>query len=210
MRGARSIAGRLSYANVVATLALFVALGGASYAAIVLPANSVGTKQLRPGAVTRAALGFPLGVESVTDDSAQRLYKSFCNSPNPPGIHIEGICARPLLSHVQTPGRQVQMSLHAPGRLLISAIAGLHSEGPADATVNVAISLIVDGRPVHPSEVQLTGDQILQQPLQLLVSVGPGKHTVGVSVGSVRYSSYLSADVLVKPVSLIVSALPGL
>jgi hypothetical protein len=44
---------RLTYANVVATLALFVALGGASYAAIQLSANSVGTTQL----------AFPLGLK---------------------------------------------------------------------------------------------------------------------------------------------------
>ena len=36
----------------VAYLALFVALGGTSYAALSLPANSVGTKQIRNGAVT--------------------------------------------------------------------------------------------------------------------------------------------------------------
>jgi hypothetical protein len=44
----------LSYANVVGTLALFVALGGVSYAAVTLPAKSVGTKQLKSGAVTSA------------------------------------------------------------------------------------------------------------------------------------------------------------
>ncbi|HWN74079.1 MAG TPA: collagen-like protein [Solirubrobacterales bacterium] len=43
---------KLTYANVVATLALFVALGGASYAALQLPKNSVGTKQLKKSAVT--------------------------------------------------------------------------------------------------------------------------------------------------------------
>ena len=43
---------RLTYANVAATLALFLALGGVSYAAAVrLPANSVGAKQLRRNAV---------------------------------------------------------------------------------------------------------------------------------------------------------------
>jgi hypothetical protein len=42
---------RLTYANVTATLALFVALGGTTYAAAKLPRNSVGTAQLRPGAV---------------------------------------------------------------------------------------------------------------------------------------------------------------
>jgi hypothetical protein len=45
---------RLSYANVVATVALFVALGGSSYAAIKLPRNSVGAKQLKSNSVTSA------------------------------------------------------------------------------------------------------------------------------------------------------------
>jgi hypothetical protein len=40
--------------NAVAYLALFVALGGSSYAAIKLPASSVGTKQLKNGAVNSA------------------------------------------------------------------------------------------------------------------------------------------------------------
>jgi len=40
----------------LAIVALFVALGGTSYAATQLPANSVGTKQIRPGAVTPAKL----------------------------------------------------------------------------------------------------------------------------------------------------------
>jgi hypothetical protein len=41
-----------SPAMIVACVALTVALGGTSYAAIRLPANSVGTKQLKRGAVT--------------------------------------------------------------------------------------------------------------------------------------------------------------
>ncbi len=39
------------YANVTATLALVVALGGTSYAAVSLPRNSVGSAQLKRGAV---------------------------------------------------------------------------------------------------------------------------------------------------------------
>jgi len=42
--------------NAIALLALFVALGGTSYAALSLPASSVGTKQLRNGAVTSRKL----------------------------------------------------------------------------------------------------------------------------------------------------------
>jgi hypothetical protein len=43
---------RGSYANVMATLAMFIALGGTSYAVITLPRNSVGSKQLRANAVS--------------------------------------------------------------------------------------------------------------------------------------------------------------
>jgi hypothetical protein len=44
---------RLTYANVASTLALFLALGGATaYATGQLPPKSIGAKQLRPGAVT--------------------------------------------------------------------------------------------------------------------------------------------------------------
>lgn len=55
---------RLTYGNVVSSLALFVALGGTGYAAITLPRNSVkatqiaadavGRSELRPGSVTSA------------------------------------------------------------------------------------------------------------------------------------------------------------
>ena len=43
---------RLTYSNVMATVAVFVALGGTSYAAIALPRNSVGSNQLKRNAVT--------------------------------------------------------------------------------------------------------------------------------------------------------------
>lgn len=46
---------QLNYANVIATIALFVALGGAAVAAG-LPRNSVGARQLKKGAVTTKAL----------------------------------------------------------------------------------------------------------------------------------------------------------
>jgi len=46
---------KLNYANVIATIALFVALGGAAVAAS-LPKNSVGTQQLKRGAVTPSDL----------------------------------------------------------------------------------------------------------------------------------------------------------
>jgi hypothetical protein len=47
---------RLTYANVIATLALFLALGGGAYAATRLPKNSVGSKQLKKDSVTAAKI----------------------------------------------------------------------------------------------------------------------------------------------------------
>ena len=49
MRPARD---HLSYSNVMATVAVFIALGSGTYAAIHLPKNSVGAKQLRKNSVT--------------------------------------------------------------------------------------------------------------------------------------------------------------
>jgi hypothetical protein len=48
--------GRLSFANVMSVIAVFIALGGASYAAVKLPKNSVGPKQLKKDAVTTAKI----------------------------------------------------------------------------------------------------------------------------------------------------------
>jgi hypothetical protein len=45
---------KLTYANVVSTICLFIVLGGGAYAASQLPKNSVGTKQLKNKAVTGA------------------------------------------------------------------------------------------------------------------------------------------------------------
>ena len=50
----KKLSERLSYANVIATLALFLALGGVGIAATKLPKNSVGTKQLKKNSVTGA------------------------------------------------------------------------------------------------------------------------------------------------------------
>ncbi len=51
-----SIRGRLTFANVMASMAVFIALGGVSYAAVALPKNSVGSKQLRAHSVKQGDL----------------------------------------------------------------------------------------------------------------------------------------------------------
>jgi hypothetical protein len=48
---------RLTFANVMSTIAVFCALGGGAYAAVALPKNSVGSKQIKKNAVTNAKIG---------------------------------------------------------------------------------------------------------------------------------------------------------
>src|SRR5690349_13389680 len=52
----QKIRARLTFGNVVALVALFVALGGVGYAATKLPKNSVGSRQIKANAVTAAKL----------------------------------------------------------------------------------------------------------------------------------------------------------
>jgi hypothetical protein len=51
------ILSRLTYANVTATLALFIALGGTGYAALSLPRDSIGARELRSRSVGHSELG---------------------------------------------------------------------------------------------------------------------------------------------------------
>jgi hypothetical protein len=48
----RTLRDKLTYANVISTLCLFMLLGGGAYAATQLPKNSVGAKQLKNNAIT--------------------------------------------------------------------------------------------------------------------------------------------------------------
>ena len=52
----RAIQGRLTFANVMSVMAVFIALGGTSYAAVKLKANSVGSRQIKNGQVKRQDL----------------------------------------------------------------------------------------------------------------------------------------------------------
>jgi hypothetical protein len=80
----RQILTRLNYANVTATLALFVTLGGTGYAALSLPRDSVGSREIRPRSVRHSELGRnavesdnvrngSLGLSDLSTDARARL-----------------------------------------------------------------------------------------------------------------------------------------
>ena len=68
----RPIRERLSYANVMATIAVFVALGGTSYA-LTLPRDSVGADQLRARSVGKSEVRRNAIGSSEIDDRSIRL-----------------------------------------------------------------------------------------------------------------------------------------
>lgn len=80
----------LSYANVMATVAVFLALGGGAYAAAQLPENSVGSKQIKKGAVT------PKKLAKSTKRYIKRTGKGKTGAQGPQGIQgIQGVKGDP-------------------------------------------------------------------------------------------------------------------
>ena len=96
LTGARS---HLTYANLVSTLALLAALGGSAYAAMQLPANSIGPRQLKNGAVTpnKVALRTIQLFEGHTGDqgpqgtSGPQGIPGPKGDPGPPGSQLAGL-----------------------------------------------------------------------------------------------------------------------
>ncbi len=204
----RSLIGRLTYANVVATAALFIAVGGVSYAAISLPAGSVGQKQIRAGAVTERDLDFPLGVRSATEYVPNKLGKGPCNSPRRPGSPPLSIDCP--LSTLGGPygAPAVKVTMSGPGHILASAVLGLADteSRSANGSATVRVGLVVD-RQLSQRVVTLNGDDQEQVPMEALVAVGGGEHVVRVQEAA-DYTSYEPGEVVVDPVSLDVTMLP--
>jgi hypothetical protein len=206
----RRLTDRLSYANVVATVALFVGLGGVSYATIALPEHSVGAAQLRAEAVGLGALSFPLGTAAATDRHAEDLYRTSCNGgrgllgsppPGPPA------CPSPS---GPPSSRMVHLFFPSSGRLWAFAIAGLTYHGAAGGPqtgAQVALELIIDRRRAAASQVIIARGQSVQVPIQTSTDVTAGRHTVGLSVRA-EYDSIGQGDVFVSGASLVADALP--
>jgi len=76
---------QLTYANVISSLALFVALGGTSYA---VARNSVGSAQLRSNAVTSAKVKNRSLLPSDLSPSARIGQRGRRGAPGPPGVFI--------------------------------------------------------------------------------------------------------------------------
>lgn len=84
MNRMNALRGHLTFANVMSVVAVFIALGGASYAAINLPKNSVGTEQLKGKSVGTKQLK-PQAVKSNKVKDRSLLAVDFRNGQLPSG-----------------------------------------------------------------------------------------------------------------------------
>ncbi len=83
---------QLTYSNVTATLALFIALGGTSYAVTKLPRNSVGTLQVRDGSLLRKDLSGSLarGARGPEGPAGPRGPSTLRIAPAADGVRLAG------------------------------------------------------------------------------------------------------------------------
>jgi hypothetical protein len=81
----RRIGSKLTYANVISTLCLFLVLGGgAAFAASKLPKNSVGSKQIRKGAISPSKLS-PAAVKTLAGDRGKAGARGATGATGPQG-----------------------------------------------------------------------------------------------------------------------------
>jgi hypothetical protein len=126
MHPGKLLACRPSAAMIVAVLALFVAMGGAGYAAVSIPNNSVGSNQLKNSAVTNHKIqngsvgNFKLSSAAV---GARKIINGAVGTsqinPNQVQARVSGVCTTGALTAVGNAGTVTCGA--APGADLVTA-----------------------------------------------------------------------------------------
>jgi hypothetical protein len=180
---------RLSYANVMATLAVFIALGGGAYAVTTAPKNSVTSKSIKKGAV-KSVDAKNDGLKGIDIDestlSGVQGPKGDAGQQGPPGPTAAGVFDTNGSDPVASPDSLFCpfATLNAPtsGRILVmlsnSSITEDCSVGDPD------VGLYVDGAPVPDTKRDLIDNT--PSPAHSLgitaAAVAPGDHLIRLGV----------------------------
>jgi hypothetical protein len=138
-----------SPAMVVACIALAVALGGTSYAATRLPANSVGTKQLKLGAVT----GVKVKRDSLT--GAQINEMRLGTVPTAAKATTADSAKVSRIDFRQSAATPIPSSGHV--RASVSCDTGLVATGGGAKVSDPDVALVVDTNPLGKNGWEATG-----------------------------------------------------
>jgi hypothetical protein len=188
--------------NAIAYTALFLALGGTSYAAVRLPAGSVGSKELHSGAVTRTKLQRGAVTSAAVQDHTLKAVdfargqltagpkgdagaKGDQGDPGPTmGVAGKdtGCCEPPLLSSGDVQATKT-VTLTTRSRLFVFANAWATITGCGAPSCNFIWGVVVDGVPVVHSarQVRVPNSQKASDsltPFGVTAPLAPGEHTV--------------------------------
>ena len=119
---------RLNFANVTSAIALFVALGGTSYAAITLPTNSVGKAQIRSNAVGKSEAGTNSVGRSEVRSSGIGRSEIATN-----GVGASEVAANAIDSDEIADGKLEAVDLSAAAKAAINGVK-FHAGAAADGT----------------------------------------------------------------------------
>ncbi len=145
---------QLTYANVMATIAVFLALGGASYAAIELPRNSVGARELRSASVgasdlKRGAVSSRAIRDATirTRDLAASTRRGLTGPPGPAGSPAITLRAAIASSGGVISGNATSQDEVAPNKRLLGFSRSLTGCVPTGTLSRVPGGLITDPGP---------------------------------------------------------------
>lgn len=155
----------LSYANVMATLAVFVSLGGGALAALHLPVNSVGTRQLKPHSVT----GLKVREGSLTGADFQPHSLTVADLP------LLGLANLQGASGTATNSATIELEKDTCDRYIFSAPGAQ----PGDA-------VILQGSDAEALQHGFTGGPTVANPNQINVSVCAGSAKINQAPGTVQ------------------------
>jgi hypothetical protein len=198
-------------ANAIAYAALFVALGGTSYAAVKLPAGSVGTKELRRDAVTKTRIHRDAVTSlrvldhtlKAVDFAPGQLKAGPKGDQGPTGakgdtgargdvgptLGVAGLdagCCPSLDPSPDDPTSTKTVTLTTRARLFVLGSNRVRIQGCTSATCTKSWGLTVDGVPVAGSERRAEA-QIGAEGFATLTPFGvtdvlePGTHTIGLT-----------------------------
>jgi hypothetical protein len=182
---------RLSYANVMATIAVFIGLAtGGAYAANTIRSTDIVDGEVKtPDLATSAVTNPKLGPSSVA--SGKVLNNSLTGADLAPsaltrGRSITGFCDPESFDFVDC--GTVELNLTRPSRVLIIASAMWYSDGNPSTTTDGSCHLAVNSFRISPGaspgETQDVSDLDSQHSLTLTnmtspASLAPGSHTFG-------------------------------
>jgi hypothetical protein len=208
----------------IGLLALFIALGGTSYAAAKLPHNSVGTAQLRKGAVTTAKLSHSVqaklaqagkagpagakgdtgaqGPQGVPGAAGEAGVQGPQGVPGPTSAGVGGfnttVSPGPWSASV---GSSTSVTLDRPGKVLVQLLGtfGVTCGGSCSRTIGVA----VDGHTVPGAFATLngTGNGTIATG-GLLADVAAGTHTVSAMEKTSGTATPAGTDIRVVAIAL--------